>query len=362
MLNTITSRWDEHRLQEPNRHVFVPYYTSHTWLGDYDDFVYFSTAADLSDTVLAVYSPAERRTIRRFPIAPPNGGSFGGGTVSAVTCPRLNLVVIPCGRDLVGVSLLDGAVTTLYHAPDPAVNKLGCGTLSPDGSLLAYGCYAPGHASLIVFSLPDFTLRFQHDFGSFHANHFQFLSNGCSILYAHEGKTEGIDDRLNRLDLDTDTTVCLHRHYRDLKTGDLLECIGHEMAASQADLVCAVRYPVSRIPGAVIAVNNDGQFYREIDQDDFWHVSCNPTGTLFAADTMWWGHSSRKQGGIIDILLIDTERRTKEVVKTIHQQGGGQHQHPHPHTDAAGRQVMFMECSDENRDLASLTLRVRLDD
>lgn len=96
-----------------------------------------------------------------------------------------------------------------------------------------------------VFDAATFAEVGACEFHGFHAAHFQFIGDSEWLLFAHEGKTEGISDRLNRLNWRTGERQVLHRH-ETAPDGTLLECIGHEMTGG--DTVCAVRYPVSRLP------------------------------------------------------------------------------------------------------------------
>lgn len=123
------------------------------------------------------------------------------------------------------------------------------------------------------------------------------------------------------------------------------------------ETVCAVRYPVSVLPGALITMNLDGSGCGALDCDDYWHSSCNADGTVFAMDTMWWGCTKRKTPLEMDIIRIDRKAGTKEIVKTIHSDPKQQYRHPHPQLNAAGNRLLFIENSDTDDTLGSITLR-----
>lgn len=61
--------------------------------------------------------------------------------------------------------------------------------------------------------------------------------------------------------------------------------------------------------------------------------------------------------GEMDIIRIDSRAGTKEIVKTIHSDSAVQYRHPHPQLNAAGDRLLFIENSDLEPNLASVTLR-----
>ncbi|MPM88613.1 hypothetical protein SDC9_135717 [bioreactor metagenome] len=321
--------------------------------------------AELGDPSFGLYSPGERRIEREFRLPDWSGKGYRESVdyqCSAVVHWEEELLILPRRAALYGVSLRDGSVN-LLHREDGRDDCWisGTGTISPDRRYCAFPLFHPPHATpsrveMLIFSLPDFRLVRRHDFGGFLANHFQFTYDPEYIMYAHEGPTRRIPDRINRIHWLSGRCECLHEHLFDLESGEMLECIGHEMAAPGADMICAVRYPDSRIRAAILLLDCDGRNCRELDCDDYWHVSCDPSGTVFAADTMWWSHARRREENRTDIIRIDAAAGTKEIVKTIRTFEKGQHRHPHPQLDSTGNRLLFMENSPESDEFASVTL------
>ncbi len=66
-------------------------------------------------------------------------------------------------------------------------------------------------------------------------------------------------------------------------------------------------------------------------------------------DTMWWGRSSRKTPGKIDIILFDQATGRKRVLKTIESSIRSQAYHPHPRFNPAGDSVIFTAQPDAGR-------------
>ena len=56
-------------------------------------------------------------------------------------------------------------------------------------------------------------------------------------------------------------------------------------------------------------------------------------------------------------LFILNKIRTKEIVKTIHSDPKQQYRHPHPQLNATGNRLLFIENSDTDGTLGSITLR-----
>lgn len=364
-MQIIQQHWREQRLAVPGRHTFLPYYTNPPWLAGEERFLFFTTAPDFSRPQLGIYNPALQRIEQQIELSgwEKIKPEFLVDTLIGSTFwHEKNQLLVPCGPDLYGISLLSGEKQLLWQEEQERDGWIGgTGTISPDGKFYSLLFLhpprtAPARGEMLVFELPDFRLIRRHDFGSFLVSHFQFLADPEYIMYAHEGPTRTIFDRLNRIHWPSGRRECLHRHLCDLDSGELLECIGHEMAASRGNLICAVRYPDSRIRSAILLLDQDGANCRELDCDDYWHVSCNPDGTVLAADTMWWGHSRRRTEHQMDIIRLDTRARTKEIVKTVHSVPSGQHRHPHPQLDSTGRRLLFMENSPESDQLASITL------
>lgn len=360
-MQTVSSKWSEQRIRIPGRMTFLPYYTSSAWGKHEEYFLFFSALPDFSRSWLHTWSPAERRITAEFELKDWNGlppRLHSELLLSAVLLPERRLVLVPLREKLCAVSLDGGSVTEVWRGSDAAMRLGGPGNLSRDGKLVAFGEYpqdfsAARHISLTILETSTFQPVGTQEFHDFNANHFQFMDNSDWLLYAHEGPTETIPDRVNRINWRTGERQLLHRHETG-PDGTQLECIGHEM--TRGETVCAVRYPVSVLPGALVAMRTDGGAYTVLDCDDYWHCSCNADGTVFALDTLWWGNTRRKTAYEIDIIRIDSKAGTKEIVKTIHSDPKEQYRHPHPQLNATGDKLLFIENGDDDA-TGSVTLR-----
>lgn len=361
-MKTIVSDWKEQRIQLPGRMTFLPYYTTSPWGKDETYFIFFSVLPDFSEIRLHAWSPEENRAISEIELTGWNGRApavVSEELITSVFLPEQESLLLPRGADLFRISLRSGAVELVYRHPEQSARLGGPGGRSPDGKLTAFGAFLPAEGTpeisqLLIFETSAFRIEAKHEFRNFFANHFQFQHGSDWLLFAHEGPTETIPDRLNRINRKTGERQLLHRH-ETAPDGKLLECIGHEMTGGNA--VCAVRYPVSTLPGALVVMNPDGSGYTELDRDDYWHSSCNADGTIFAMDTMWWGHTKRQTPHEMDIIRIDRKAGTKEIVKTVHSDPAKQYRHPHPQLNADGKRLLFIENSDADAALGSVTLR-----
>lgn len=362
-MQIVSSKWDEQRVRIPGRMTFLPYYTVSPWGENEAYFFFFSALPDFSRSWIHAWSPAERRMTAEFELREWNGLPLRLHSellISSVFLPERRIVLVPLLEKLCAVSLDDGSVTEVWRGPDAAMRLGGPGNLSRDGKLVAYAEYPQDFSvsrqvSLTILDSSDFRPVGTQVFHDFLANHFQFMDDSDWLLYAHEGSTETIPDRVNRINWRTGERQLLHRH-ETAPDGTLLECIGHEM--TRGETVCAVRYPVSVLPGALVTMRTDGSAYTILDCDDYWHSSCNADGTVFAMDTLWWGNARRKTPREIDIIRIDSKAGTKEIVKTVHSEPAEQYRHSHPQLNAAGNKLLFIEDADDSATLGSVTLRI----
>lgn len=364
-MRIIQQQWREQRLHFPGRHTFLPYYTGSPWLAGEESFLFCSVTQEFRHPRLGICSTVSRGVEKWIELADWNDedpGCIIDDLTNSALRRESEEVFVPRGASLYTVSLRTGECRLLRREEPGDGNWFsGPAAFSADGRYCALPFYSPprrcpARTEMLLFELPEFRLIRRYDFGNFMTSHFQFQRDPEYIQYAHEGQTQTIFDRINRIHWPSGRRECLHRHLCDLDSGELLECIGHEMAAQQADRICAVRYPDSRIRAAILLLDQDGANCREFDCDDYWHVSCTPDGNILAADTMWWGRSRRRTPNRIDIIRLDTRARTKEIVKTVHSIDKGQHRHPHPQLDSTGRRLLFMENSPESDQLASVTL------
>lgn len=361
-MKTVASDWREQRIELPERMTFLPYYTTSPWSVGEEYFIFFSAGRGFSGIRLHAWSPAEEQIVAEVELSGWNGlpePVAGEELLSAVFLQGSECLLLPRGADLYRVALRSGSVELVYRHPERTMRLGGPGSRSRDGKFAAFGAYypvtgTPELTDLIVLDTSGFRLKARHEFQNFHANHFQFQLDSDWILFAHEGATETIADRMNRINWKTGVRQLLHRH-ETAPDGTLLECIGHEMSGE--NIVCAVRYPVSVLPGALVTMNPDGSDYTVLDCDDYWHCSCNADGTVFAMDTMWWGKSKRRTPFVPDIIRIDRRAGTKEIIKTIHANPVAQHRHPHPQLNAAGNRLLFIEDSHSDPAFGSITFR-----
>lgn len=376
-MNIISEKWVEHRVSTPGRHNFLPYYTTSPWSADESYFVFYSVLPDFSRVWLGTYAITGGETIERE-LSSWNGRAAridaesgprhdcGGRVVeeellASVFLPEQEKMLIPRGNELRLVSLNDGSDVRCYQYGDEEFRIGGPGTLSLDGRYVAFGLYRPNWGTpncsrMVVLDTRDWSETSSFDFGEFFANHFQFTERPDWMIYAHEGPTENIADRVNLLNWRTGERKLLHAHVRDEKTGRILECIGHEKAAGP--VVAAVRYPVSDLPGGMMILNFNGGS-RLADADDYWHCSGTPDGRIFTLDTMWWGHSRRRKENQMDIILLNLPDGTKQILRTIHSNPERQFRHPHPQPNRDGTRVLFIQNARDCQDHASIGLLVR---
>lgn len=351
-LREIKNKWRETRVQFVGKDLHLPYYTSSPWSGKEDYFIFFSLCKDGAS--LCTYSLKESKVAREIPLKSQRFRRFD----SALLLARSNSVLIPYGNSLYEVSLSTGKERLVFKSPfEPC--SLGCSHISGDGRLVVIGEYVRNpktkqveSTNMLILQSSDFKLLKRVEFKDFLANHFQFMADSDYVLYAHEGSTKITFDRINRVNWKTGVKENLHRHFCD-ENWALLECIGHEMQSKNG--VVAVRYPVSKLRGALVAMDCGGENYRIIDFDDYWHCSTNIDGNVIAADTMWWGKSKRKTKNKMDIIRVDLKENTKEILKTVNSSIDVHKQHPHPILNRSGTKVLFIENAD-NSDNSSITL------
>lgn len=362
MIKTTVSSWFEQRIQLPGRMTFLPYYTTSPWGKEEAYFVFFSALPDFTGLRLHAWSPSEQRITAEVSLDRWNGIPLkvvSEELLTSVFLPDQEALLLPRAAELYRVSLHGGEPELVYRHHDSAMRIGGPGNRSTDGTLAAFGAYSleagtPERAELLVLDTKTLECRADLHFHGFFANHFQFQRDTDWLIFAHEGATETIPDRINRINWKTGEKQNLHRHEMSAD-GKLLECIGHEMTAGNT--ICAVRYPVSVLPGALVVMELDGSNYQAFDCDDYWHSSCNADGSVFAMDTMWWGNTKRKTEKEFDIIRIDRAAGTKEIVKTVHSDPSWQFRHPHPQLNAAGNRMLFIENSDADDTLGSITFR-----
>ena len=330
-----------------NSRNFLPYYTNSPWRKNDESFIFFSEKNGEDSPILAAFYPASGKTETLANLDKwKNHPSTEREEEFLSTCISQNedSVFIPYSNSIIKLNLKDGSVKELFKI-EPGFRIGGPLCISSDGKLLAaaqfppIGIKPPENTRVFVISAEDGKLLADTTVPLF-ATHFQFMDNDKTLLFAHEGATEGIPDRLNALDWKTGTHKNLYRHIHS-PTGELLEYIGHERAAGK--FVVAVRYPVSKIESGIILLDPESGLCSLIDQDDYWHAASDGKGENFVMDTMWWGSSKRKTEHEMDIVHLHRKTGKKTILKHIHSDPKRQIYHPHPQLNADGTKLLFID-------------------
>ncbi len=332
----------------PGNKNFLPYYTNTPWAENDEYFVFFSSCPGRGGLALYAFFPNGGMTrklvdLTRWHGVPENIQEEE--MLHGVFLPGTHAMLLPRGHEVFRVTLSDGLEQIVFTAPESTVIA-GPMCLSADERHLCFGIYPPGAdwqdpATTMETVVLD-TVTGQTVYSgkiNFQANHFQFFPDGESILFAHEGKTETIPDRLNVLHWPTGKHRCVHAQQHDV-SGKLVEYVGHERVAGNK--IVAVRYPVSLIDFGIILVDPADGSCELVDADDYWHASANTDGTRFVMDTMWWGRASRTQPYETDIIMYDYPSRKKYRLKTLHTDNRRQIFHPHPQFSRTGDKVLFI--------------------
>jgi len=377
------STWSEARVVMPGRHAFLPYYTTSPWSCNGDFFVFFSVSPDFSDPQLYAYYPAtgsvkllselagwRGRAAKMMAAMAKTDQKLADGSVmqgarfveeellTSVFLPKLGKMLIPRGHELFSISIADGSESKFYSYADARYRIGGPGQSDDAGKRVVFGAFypvncTPASSVMLILDAASGKEMFRHDFGSFFANHYQFTHLDNELIFAHEGPTEGIPDRVNLIDIATGKTRVMHHHIR--QNGELVEYIGHEKVAGK--VVGAVRYPVSKIPGGLLIMDRDGHC-QLADADDYWHCAGTADGSDFFMDTMWWGNTRRKTKNVFDIVHFNAKTKEKEILRTFAAEPVSQFRHPHPQPDATGKHVLFIQCG-ETPDYAGIALLTR---
>lgn len=349
----VKRNWKEHTLQLENRHVMRAYYTSNSFGKDNKTVVCYSHDKDFNDPRVHIYDIAQSKFVKEVKLEKMFSGQ--NCTLGANYSASQNCVYLTRYNKIYKVNLNDGKTSVFFEHPLKTA-ALHSGDINRAETLMVMGVYVnnpdkKGQYSYLGFCVIDLkTGKAIKDVGMgnyrFVANHFQFMDdNPDYIMYAHEGETSTIPDRINRINWKTGWHKILHNHYLDKNNGSLIECIGHEMTGGNK--IAAVRYSVSKIPGALVAMNTDGSDYKVVDYDNYWHCAINADGTVYVADTMWWGNTKRVSGDKKNpkawIILLDSKTKTKEVLKSFRGENKHNYYHPHPAVSSDGRLVYFSE-------------------
>lgn len=332
---------------EPDCRNFIPYYTNSVWGIDDTFFIYFSEKEDGGKPVLNKFYPESGMTkmvVELDFIRDDNPDVQESMMINSVFSAKRNTLYIPCRNTLWKVELDSGRMEALYSFNDECrVGGPLC--INEDENLLCGGRYfqadspgtPPARNNLFIYDILSGSVLTDREIPMF-ATHFQFMRGGENILFAHEGATETIPDRLNIYNIIGDSFSCIYSHQRN-DSGELVEFIGHEKVAGNK--VAAVRYPVSVIEFGLILADPGTGVVELLDHDDYWHCSANADGTRFAMDTMWWGNASRITENQSDIIVFDLDSRQKFLLKSIAAGNSSQIYHPHPQLNRAGDKVLY---------------------
>ncbi len=337
---------------------FLPYYTNSPWGADDKFFIYFSETEQGTNSALYRYFPAEIRSEKIVDLSfleHENVSVKEGDMLASVLNPSENKLYIPSGNVIYKVDIDSGCIDEFFRIPEQHWFG-GPLCLSHDHRLLSGGCYAsetphigePEKSNIFVLDIASCKQVISREL-PFFSTHFQFMAGNQSILFAHEGETKRVPDRLNVFQINTGDIRCLYRHIHDAD-GQLVEFIGHEKVAGSG--VAAVRYPVSEIDFGLVLVNPESGTLELVDRDDYWHCSANDAGSRFVMDTMWWGRASRRTENRSDIILYDLINHHKQLLNTIKTSNKLQIHHPHPQLNAAGDKVLFISRDDVADDSA----------
>ncbi len=342
-------RWNDLVVALPDRHCFLPYYTSSPWGNDANGefFIFLAANDDFSRLWLcSCRADSGKVTEHCELLSRRNAIDNYEEPLAMLWWNDERAIIMPHGCELVKTWIDTGREEVVFRYPNTAY-YLRSAAQSPDCTRFAYGAFRssmnepPLDVELLIFDAKTVNVLFQMSFGRYNAGHFQFTGRENTILYCHEGNTLGIDDRLNLLDTVKKHKRILYHHTRHGETGALQECVGHEFATGT--VIGAVRYPDSPgLPGGLLIVDLDGKAIFA-DADDYWHCAGNADGDVFVMDTMWWGNTRRKTPKRSDIIRIDFRAGTKQIIYSMETDPAKQFNHPHPQLTPDGNRVLFLQ-------------------
>lgn len=332
----------------PETRNYLVYYTNSAWLADGQTFLFMADQGR-EFGLFACHAPSGRiePVYRLADWASLPAALREEEILNLVLLPRRRQLLLPRGAELRSLDLGTGRLRTLHTFP---AGKIVRGPLAVDAGerYLCGGLYpepatggvplSPSVTPAFIYDLAENRIVATHEF-PLHANHFQFFPDGERLLYAHEGRTETIPDRLNEWHWPSGRTRGLYQQQRNA-AGELIEYVGHEMVAGHQ--VAAVRYPVSRTEAFgllwVDPATGQGEL---LDADDYWHCASDRNGERLVMDTMWWGRSGRRTEHHVDILLFERRTRRKTLLAHGITDNRTQSAHPHPRFSPAGDLVCF---------------------
>lgn len=335
---------EERKIGFPGYKNFVPYYTNSSWNAAGDAFYFFSVKHGSRIPTLCIYHVDTDTTEKLLDLTLFNSAEEASYLTTSVILPHRGMLIFPAADKTIAAADINTGkqeIKLSNNAGDDWKFQVSL-CISPDERYLCCSTAPEGQRSTDIriydTSAPRWSLVY-HKTVDMEADHFQFFPNGDEILFAHEGPTKSIPDRLNLLNWKTGETRCLHHHKFDDR-GNQIECIGHEHIAG--DQVLAVRYPDSQMEFGIILVDPRTGKCELVDTGDYWHAASNKDGTRFVMDTMWWGNSRRRIPNLVDVTLFDAVNKSRYVLKTFPAEpGNNQIYHVHPHFNGNGDSVLY---------------------
>lgn len=156
------------------------------------------------------------------------------------------------------------------------------------------------------------------------------------ILFAHEGTTTDIFDRVWRLDRNTGVYENIFKQYHNIADVVTGETTGHESWTYDGESVVAVKYtyPDNVGKSGIVRMNKNGGEREYLNSDyEHWHCSASPDGRWIVSDTFYQNSYTR-------IVMTDSKTGASHII--AYQKAGGTHPwHPHPQFSPDGKKVTF---------------------
>ncbi|MCR4573112.1 MAG: hypothetical protein K5787_05035, partial [Lentisphaeria bacterium] len=181
---------------------FVPYYTNSSWNATDDAFFFFTMPHDDVTPTLCIYHVDTDVAEKLFDLEFFKFKKDSLDLFPAVVLPNRGLLIYGNDEMIAVADLKTGRQEIKITLEKKHIH--GC-CISPDERYLCYGVSNDYTATDIhvIDTLASQWKDVSVKTIAMHANHFQFFPNSDEILFAHEGKTETIPDRLNLLNWKT---------------------------------------------------------------------------------------------------------------------------------------------------------------
>ena len=177
---------------------FVPYYTNSSWNATDDAFYFFTMPCGDVTPTLCIYHVDTGTSERLFDLEYFTFKKDSVDLFPAIVLPNRGLMIYGNDERIAVADLKTGRQEIKITLEKKHIH--GC-CISPDERYLCYG--ESDDYTMTDIHIVDTLSAEWTDVGvntiNLFANHFQFFPNGDEILFAHEGTTEKIPDRLNLL-------------------------------------------------------------------------------------------------------------------------------------------------------------------